>query len=419
MIKVHSSGGQYQVVIGTAVTDVYETLAEMLTEKNTEQAVSPSQEEKPEPDSGRRSFRVIFGKLSAYFVACVQPLIPVLVSIGMIRTLAILLGPGMLGLLDSSSGTYRILTLLGEAGFASLPVFIAWSASEYLKTNTILAIFYGAFLVYPGLTALLNSGEAVSLFGIPVPPAAYTSQVVPVMLIMIVMYLVEKPLKQRLSETAQFIGLPILETLIMLPLMLCFIGPLGTIMGNYISRGAMVLYNAAGPLCVALIGGFFVFICATGMHTAIIAASLQLIRTQGYDSLALVGAGSAAYACFGVYLAYTIFVKNKRAKGIGFAALITHALGGVAEPGMFSLLFTNGQLMFIQTVAAFLGSLYLGMTKVVLYTPGISNFMAVLQFAGGESGNFRNAAIGCAVSFIAGFILTAFMQIRKARSDIQ
>ncbi|MDO4192840.1 MAG: hypothetical protein Q4D24_06020 [Erysipelotrichaceae bacterium] len=89
------------------------------------------------------------------------------------------------------------------------------------------------------------------------------------------------------------------------------------------------------------------------MHTAIIATSLQLIRTQGYDSLALVGAGSAAYVCFGVYLAYTIFEKNKRSKEIGFGALITHALGGVAEPGMFSLLLTNGQLMGIQIISAF------------------------------------------------------------------
>lgn len=95
------------------------------------------------------------------------------------------------------------------------------------------------------------------------------------------------------------------------------------------------------------------------MHTAIIATSLQLIRTQGYDSLALVGAGSAAYACFGVYLAYTIFEKNKRSKEIGFGALITHALGGVAEPGMISLLLTNGQLMGIQIISAFLGSLYM------------------------------------------------------------
>ncbi len=69
-----------------------------------------------------------------------------------------------------------------------------------------------------------------------------------------------------------------------------------------------------------------------------------------------------------------------------------------------------------QTVSAFLGPLYPGLTKVVLYAPGISNFMAVLQFAGGETGNFLNAVTGWAISFIAGFILTAAMHIRKERS---
>ena len=92
---------------------------------------------------------------------------------------------------------------------------------------------------------------------------------------------------------------------------------------------------------------------------------------------------------------------------------MTHALGGIAEPGMFSLLFTNGQLMCIQIVAAFFGSLYLGLKGVGLYVPGISNFMAVLQFASGESDNLFHAAIGCGISFVIGFALTAIMQIRK------
>ncbi len=108
---------------------------------------------------------------------------------------------------------------------------------------------------------------------------------------------------------------------------------------------------------------------------------------------------------------------NETAQFIGMPileTLITHALGGAAEPGMFSHLLTNWPLMCIQIISAFLGSLYPSITKSDLYTPGISNFMAVFQFAGGETGNLRNAVIGCAASFITGFILTAVMQIRKA-----
>ena len=415
VVKVISSGGQYQVVIGTSVAAVHEALKEILDEENTEQAASLPQEE----NTASNSLRKAFGNLTAFLTSCMQPLIPVLVSVGMIRTFAILLGPEMLGVLDGNSGTLRILTLVGEAGLAALPIFISWSASNYLKTNTILAIFYGAFLIYPGLTQLINSGETIRLFALPVPPAVYTSQVVPVMLIMYAMYLVEKALKRILPEAVRFIGMPILETVIMLPVMLCLVGPLGTIMGNYISEGAQALYRAAGPLSVALIGAFFIFICATGMHTAIIATALQLIQTQGYDSMALVGAGAAAYACFGVYLAYTMFVRDPKEKQIGFGALITHALGGIAEPGMFSLLFTHGQLMCIEMIASFFGALYLGVQRVGLYTPGISNFMAVLQFAGEDSGNMRNAVIGCAISFIIGFVLTAIMLIRKENSGLK
>lgn len=317
VVKVFSSGGQYQVVIGATVPKVYEALMAELNAGGPAETKAPvmAQSEAKKHQFSDRSvrsrFRLGFGKLSAFLAACMQPLIPLMVSVGIIRTLATLLGPTMLGLLGSEDGTYRILMIVGNAGIATLPIFMAWSISNYLKTNSILALFYGALLIHPDLTALLNSGETVRLFGLPVPAATYTSQVVPMVLIMVAMYLVEKLLKKWLSEDAQLIALPILETLIMLPLMLCLVGPLGTMLGQLISKGAVALHDVAGPLSVALIGAFFTFICATGMHTAIIATSLTLIQIQGYDSLALVGAGAAAYACFGVYMAYTLFVKDK------------------------------------------------------------------------------------------------------------
>lgn len=173
-------------------------------------------------------------------------MIPMMASVGMIRTLAMVLGPSVLGLLGADSGTIRILTMVGEAGIASLPVFVAWSVSGYLKTDTVLALFYGAFLAYPALAELLSSGESVTLFCLPVPAATYTSQVVPMMLIMLAMYLVERLLKRLLAEDGQFMAMPILETITMLPLTLCVIGPLGTILGTYLSKGVMAFCNPNG-----------------------------------------------------------------------------------------------------------------------------------------------------------------------------
>ena len=426
VLKVFSSGGQYQVVIGTSVPEVYRELMAALEETGEAApvreaagdggTVSAPDDGGTELPAGKNAFRMALGKLSAFLTSCIQPLIPVLVSAGLIRTLAIALGPNMLGWLGAESGTIRILSLAGEAGFVFLPVFIAWSASNYLKINTALALFYGAFLVSPDLAALLNSGVPVRLYGLPVPAASYASQVVPVMLIMLVMYLVERMLKRWVPETVRFIGVPMLETLIMLPLMLCAVGPLGTMLGEGIAKGAIALHRVAGPLSVALIGALFTFICATGMHTAVIATAFALIDSQGYDSIALVGAGAAAYACFGVFLTYTALEKNKEARAIGLGALITHAVGGVAEPGMFTLLFPHAHLMCIQCVSAFFGALYLGIHGVGLYTPGISNFMAVFQYSGGEPANFRHAAIGCGISFLTGIILTAIYQIRKGHA---
>lgn len=424
VLKVSASAGQYQVVIGLAVSHVYD---ELMTELQSEETNPPAPDQKDQkteaetvkpdvgkevPTSGKNSFRMAVGKVGAFLTACIQPLIPMLVSVGMIRSISMVLGPTMLSWLSADSGTYRILSMVSDAGFASLPIFIAWSASNYLKTNTVLALFYGAFLIWPDLASLLNSGDAVTLYGLPVPAATYTNQVVPVMLIIVTMYLVERLLKKVLPESMEFVGIPMLETIIMLPLMLCAVGPLGTLIGNGIADGAMALYRVAGPLSVALVGAFFIFICATGMHTAMIATAFVLIEKQGYDSVALVGAAAAAYACFGVYLAYTVLVKDSKKRAVGLGAFLAFAVGGVAEPGMYTLLFTDAHLMCIEIVSAFFGSLYLGIQGAQLYAPGASNFMAVVQFSGGSESNFRNAVIGCAISFVIGLVLTAVMQIR-------
>lgn len=417
VVKVLSSGGQYQVVIGSNVSAVYKALTAALHSRK-----APAPDARPTASGAANTgdqrlspslkgvLRSAMGWLSGFLSACMQPLIPVLVSVGMIRALAMILGPAILGWLGADSGTLRAMDASGEAGFAALPLFIAWSASKHLKTNAALALFYGALLVCPSLSALISSGENITLFALPVPAVSCASQVVPAMLVMAAMYWVEGLLKKCLPKDAQFIGLPMLETLCMLPLTLCAVGPLGAVLGNCVARAIIALHAAVGPLIVALVGASFLFICAAGMHAALLAVALILIQFQGYDSVALVGAGPAAYACFGIYLAHALLAGDGDARAAGANALASHAVGGLAESAMFTVLFAHRELMGIEIASAFLGSLYLGMRGVGLYTPGTSNFLAVIQYAGGTPGNLMHAAVGCWIAFLSGLIMTAVAQ---------
>lgn len=420
VVKVLSSGGQYQVVIGAAASVVCRALtAELQSGKSSAPDVRLTAR-KPEAPAGvakteaqnqspprKGALRSAMGALSGFLAACMQPLIPMLVSVGLIRALAMVLGPEMLGWLGPDSGTLRVMNAIGDVAFAALPVFIAWSASNYLKTNTVLALFYAALLVWPDFSALINSGESITLFALPVPAVSYASQVVPALLVMAAMYWVEKLLKKWLPRDVRFIGLPMLETLCMLPLTLCVAGPLGALLGNCVARAVIALQTAIGPLSVALIGASFLFICAAGMHTALLAVAFILIQYQGYDSVALVGAGPAAYACFGIYLAYALLAGDRDARTAGASALSSHAVGGLAESAMFTVLYAHRELMGIEIASAFLGALYLGARGVGLYTPGTSNFLAVIQYAGGTPDNLVNAAIGCGIAFLSGLTLTA------------
>ena len=203
VVKTISSGGQYQVVIGTAVADVYEALMTELEGEETQRSISDQadgkkaaadpdlMDEKEKPGQGKNILRVALGKLSAYLVTCMQSLIPVLASAGMIRTIAMVLGPTMLGWLDvpladiavsafsivllfntirrdyepvTLSNTFRFSVFILSAISAVLMICgmiitwtpITWTAAEGVQGRYFLLLLFPILLSFRGKTFTAN-----------------------------------------------------------------------------------------------------------------------------------------------------------------------------------------------------------------------------------------------------------------------
>ena len=112
VISVLRSGGQFQVVIGPQVADVYEEIEPLLDLKASDADAAPTEK--------KGVFEVIVDFISGTF----QPIIPALSGAGMVKAVMALLV--VFNLIDKTSQTYYMLNLFSDGVFYFLPILLAF-----------------------------------------------------------------------------------------------------------------------------------------------------------------------------------------------------------------------------------------------------------------------------------------------------
>ena len=94
---------------------------------------------------------------------------------------------------------------MGDATFYFLPILLANSAAKKLGCNPYLAMMLGGILIHPSFVNLVaaskESGEAITIFMLPIYNASYSSSVIPIILGVLLMSKVE-PWATRISPKA-------------------------------------------------------------------------------------------------------------------------------------------------------------------------------------------------------------------------
>lgn len=401
VLGVSKTGGQYQVIIGQNVPKVYDYLCEMSGLKK-EAAI----DENLDASKEKLTLKKLGSNIMGAIIGCLTPIIPVLIVAGLIKMIVSLIGPTMLNVVSETSDLYRLLTMVGDAGFYFFPIFAAWSASKRFGCSTVIAILLSAILIHPTFISIVNSGEPFAVFGIPMTASTYSATVLPSIMITYVLSLIEKPLKKYVPEALSTMFVPLLSVIIMLPIALCIVGPLGSIVGVYLGDLLMWIHSIFGPIGVALIGSLWILVVAAGMHVPLFTVCMVSIGTLGYDPVVLVGATMGTYATIAGLLAYTLKAKNAEDRSLGISCLAAQALGGVGEPGMFGITFRYPKVMISGMIGTFIGALYAGIMNVKLYILGSANILAVTAFGGGDDPmNIVHGGIGCIISFVIVFVL--------------
>lgn len=389
------SGGQFQVIIGQYVDEVYDEFVKL-----TGLQVHHKVDEELANEKEEFSWKKVPNKIMDAVSGCVTPILPIITVSGIIKLIVALLGSGMLNVLSAESDFMVLMTFVGNAGFYFFPIFVAWSASKKFNTSTPLALLMGAILIHPVLLEIVGEGTEFTVYGLPLTLVNYTSQFLPSILIVWIMSYIYKFFDRISPKSLKVILVPTCTILLMLPLALCIVGPLANLIGQGLAAFFTGLHSLTGPLAIGLIGASWYFLVATGMHQALIALATTMIGSVGFDNVILVGSKSGSYALMGLAVAYLIRCK-KEDKAVASANAVTLLLGGISEPTIFSVLLRYKTAMLIQLIAGFIGGIICGFLQVSIYFFGATNILTGLAFGK----DITLGMIGCTVSFVISLVL--------------
>lgn len=396
VLRVVRQGGQYQIVIGNEVSNVYRELVKIGKFEETTGAKGDGPKEN------------IFSRLSGFVAGCMTPLLPAMLGCGMIKVVLILLTT--FHLVDTTGSTYVILNAAGDAFFYFMPVLLAMTTAKRLGSNIYLAMVVGAFLIHPDIGGLLSAGNA-SYFGLPVTSATYSSSVLPVLLIVPLMGYIERFADKICPSLVKVFLKPLIVIFISVPLALVVVGPIGSVLGNYLANGISLLYSKAGWLAIMLLSAGMPFIIMTGMHYALLPIATIGITSLGFDAVLVVTMFCSNLAQGAASLAVAVKNKNRDIKSTASAAGISAIIAGVTEPSMYGVTLKYKTPMVASVIGAGVAGFYAGITHVVAYSMGGSpSSLSLIQMIGGEGfGNVINGVITLVISLAVTFIMTLIL----------
>ncbi|MFF8186028.1 beta-glucoside-specific PTS transporter subunit IIABC [Microbacterium sp. NPDC016588] len=405
-----SSGGTFQVVIGTHVKDVFEEV-----DRELHRAGVPLDAGMPAAETKRKS---PFGLVIDFIAGTFQPIVPALSGAGMIMALLAVLV--VTNVITRESQTYIVLSFMANAVFFFLPVFVAISAADKLKTNRILAGVVAAMLLHPTWAGLVTAGEPVSLFGlIPLTLASYGSTVIPILLIVFVQSYFERWMNRIVPNAIKLVVVPMVVFLVMGTLALSVLGPVGTIMGGWLATFFTFLTANAPWVPPVIIGTLLPIMVMFGVHNAVAPLGFAQLASMGYDSIFGPGAICSNIAVGVASLVVAFRTKERKMRQIATAGGIT-GLMGITEPSLYGVLLPKRYPLAAAMIGGGLGSLFVGLTSTHRFAVGTSGLPAVFLYIGGDTLTyFYNILIALGITIVGTAVAAFALSLRfEKASDV-
>lgn len=409
VVTVMKSGGQYQVVIGNHVPEVFEDVMVLLDLKEE----MPAEENKKSGKLLDRAIDVVSGIF--------QPILGIMAACGMIKGLNTLFVT--LGLYSSACGGYMIINAAGDALFNFLPLFLGYTAAKKFKLKPMLGLAIGAAMCYPAIqsSTLSAAGDAaytlfkgtmfaspvyIDFFGIPVISVDYTGTVIPVILAVWFASKCEKLFNKFIPDLVKFFFVPMLTLLVTLPVSVLLLGPVATFGSTLISEFTLAVRSVSPLLAGGIVGLTWQILVIFGMHWGFIPVYINNVMTLGYDNV-MMPFFACTFVTSAVVLAMFFKTKDKKLKEMAIPNFIS-GIFGVTEPAIYGMLLPLKKPFIISCIAGGIGGAFYGhfnFRKFILGGMGIFELPNMMN-PDGTMGNIIVAFAGIAISMVVGFVLT-------------
>ncbi|MFD1420310.1 glucose PTS transporter subunit IIA [Lactiplantibacillus songbeiensis] len=419
VIDVAKAGGQYQVVIGPAVNDVYDAVVKQLGPGFGDDDASMVAMEKEANKAAwkkmtpwqkvKHGFSALIGVITGSMI----PVIGLLAASGILKGVLALLTS--FKIVSATAPTYVIINAMGDSVFYFLPIFVGFTAAKKLGSDPIIMGIVGGVLTYPAIVAIASTGKVTShllgmginadFFGLPVHVASYTYSIFPMIAGAWLASKLEPWLKRVIPTVLRMIFVPLLEVVIISGAILLFLGPIITALSGALAAGIVKIYELSPAISGLIIGGFYQVLVIFGLHWAIIPIVANDIATTGHSYLnAIVSATMVAQG--GAVLAIAMKSKVASMKELAWPATIS-AFCGVTEPAMYGINLKYGRAFITASIGGAVGGFLTGLMNVNMwgFAGSLIGFTSFVNPKGIDF-SFWGFLIASLVDIIVAFTLT-------------
>ena len=393
VITTTQAGGQYQVVIGNDVPEVFAEIGKISSLGVTGGSGAAA-------DAPRGS---LLNRFISMISAIFTPLLWALAGTGLLK--AFLAAATTFGWIDTTTSTYAVLYALSDAFINFLPMALAITAARYFKASEFTSFAIAGALMYPTITAAVGA-EGLTFIGIPFTMVTYVSSVIPIIIIVWLQSHAERFLYAKLPAAIRRFVTPMIVVLVAVPLVFVVIGPISAIVSGWIGGGIGWLFATVPWLGGAVMGGLWQVFVIFGLHWGLVPLFTLEYQTSGMIFLiapvfAAVLAQAAAVA--GVW----VRTRNRNLRSLAAPATLSGFLAGITEPAIYGINLPLKRPFAFGIVGGVVGGAIMSAGGVFSTSFVVPSGLAIPALLG--NGNMILLAIGLAASIVVPFLLVVLV----------
>ncbi|MBR5961829.1 MAG: PTS glucose transporter subunit IIA [Clostridia bacterium] len=366
------SNGQLQLIIGTGtVNKVYDEFLSV-----TGVSAASKDDVKKAAASKMPLWKKILKTPGDVFV----PILPAIVASGLMMGLVEALAKAIPSF--ASSGWFGFLDMVANTAFALLPVLVAVSAARVFGGNIFLGGVIGIMMVHPALmnawTVTPTNQPAVWDLGIfSISQVGYQGHVIPVILAVLLMSTVEKWLHKHVPEMIDLFVTPLVTVLVTAFATFVVIGPIFSILENWVLQGAEWLVTSTGGIGALLMGALYPWTVVMGLHHMYNVIEAGMLSGAMGLNIWMPIASAANFAQFGACLAVAIKCRNAKLKSVALPSSLSASLG-ITEPAIFGVNFRFMKPFIAGVIGGAVGALFGSLTGLGATTYGVTGIPGLL-----------------------------------------